>query len=67
MDIQTRLASVNQLRVAAVATVPGTIGEEKKTNPFMRTHVESVAKATGKIDPSEVMAALRQMKNDFKA
>lgn len=66
MDIQVRAASVRQLREAAVATVPGTLAEEKKTNPFMRVHVESVAKATGKTDPVEVMAALRQMKNDFK-
>jgi hydroxyacylglutathione hydrolase len=66
VDIQTRLSSSSQLREAAIATVPGTIGEEKKTNPFMRTHVESVAKATSKVDPIDVMAALRQMKNDFK-
>lgn len=67
VDIQVRLASVCQLRQAAVATVPGSIGEEKRTNPFMRTSVDAVAKATGKSDPSEVMGALRLMKNDFKA
>ncbi|CAG8608813.1 11059_t:CDS:2 [Racocetra persica] len=47
-------------------TIPSTIGDELKFNPFMRVNVDSVKKATGKNDPIEVMGALREMKNNFK-
>jgi hydroxyacylglutathione hydrolase len=40
-----------------------TIGDEKAHNVFMRTSSEEMKKVTGKSDPSEVMAALREMKN----
>ncbi|GBB88432.1 hypothetical protein RclHR1_00150028 [Rhizophagus clarus] len=46
-------------------TVPSTIGDELNFNPFMRVDKESIKKATGKQDPVEVMAALREMKNKF--
>ncbi|KAF0455588.1 Hydroxyacylglutathione hydrolase [Gigaspora margarita] len=47
-------------------TVPSTIGDELKFNPFMRVNVDDVKKATGKNDPIDVMGALREMKNNFK-
>ena len=49
-------------------TIPSTIGDEKKFNPFMRTDVETVVKAVGESadDPVAVMAALRKMKNSFR-
>ncbi|KAL1976024.1 hypothetical protein VTN31DRAFT_4416 [Thermomyces dupontii] len=40
-----------------------TIGDEKAHNVFMRVTDPEVQKATGKTDPVEVMAALREMKN----
>ena len=40
-----------------------TIGHEKMYNAFMRTSSEDMKKVTGKSEPSEVMAALREMKN----
>ncbi|OAP62640.1 hydroxyacylglutathione hydrolase [Fonsecaea erecta] len=40
-----------------------TIGQEKKHNAFMRVHTEEMKKVTGKTEPSEVMAKLREMKN----
>jgi len=40
-----------------------TIGQEKKHNVFMRTEEEDMRKVTGKKEPSEVMAVLREMKN----
>ncbi|KAL1990798.1 hypothetical protein VTN49DRAFT_5801 [Thermomyces lanuginosus] len=40
-----------------------TIGDEKAHNVFMRVTDPEVQKATGKTDPIEVMAALREMKN----
>ncbi|KAI0514458.1 Las1-domain-containing protein [Xylaria bambusicola] len=44
-----------------------TIGDEKQHNVFMRVEDPEIQKATGKTDPIEVMAALRDMKNNFKA
>jgi hydroxyacylglutathione hydrolase len=48
-------------------TVPSTIGEEKKYNPFMRPHVAEIAAAVGKAGrgPDEVLDALRSAKNAF--
>ncbi|KAI0459817.1 hydroxyacylglutathione hydrolase [Xylaria acuta] len=43
-----------------------TIGDEKQHNVFMRVDDPDIQKATGKTDPVEVMAALREMKNNFK-
>ncbi|KAI1435983.1 beta-lactamase-like protein [Xylaria sp. CBS 124048] len=43
-----------------------TIGDEKAHNVFMRVNDPEIQKATGKTDPVEVMAALREMKNKFK-
>ncbi len=40
-----------------------TIGQEKAHNAFMRTGSEEMKKVTGKSEPSEVMAVLREMKN----
>ncbi|KAJ9604298.1 hypothetical protein H2200_011132 [Cladophialophora chaetospira] len=40
-----------------------TIGQEKQHNVFMRTGSEEMRKVTGKSEASEVMAALREMKN----
>ncbi|RIA87912.1 hydroxyacylglutathione hydrolase [Glomus cerebriforme] len=47
-------------------TVPSTIGDELKFNPFMRVDKDTIKIATGKQEPIEVMAALREMKNNFK-
>ncbi|EXJ78490.1 hydroxyacylglutathione hydrolase [Capronia coronata CBS 617.96] len=40
-----------------------TIGQEKEHNAFMRVHTPDMKKVTGKTDPSEVMAQLRELKN----
>lgn len=40
-----------------------TIGQEKEYNVFMRTSSDAMKKVTGKTDPSDVMAQLREMKN----
>jgi hydroxyacylglutathione hydrolase len=66
-DISQRLAWAVRQREQSLDTVPGTIGEEKRTNPFMRTAVAAVVAKTGKHDPDDVMLALREMKNNFKA
>lgn len=46
-------------------TIPSTIGDELKFNPFMRTNQASVQAFTGKKDPVECMAELRERKNKF--
>ncbi|RYP43042.1 hypothetical protein DL770_011879 [Monosporascus sp. CRB-9-2] len=43
-----------------------TIGDEKQHNVFMRVEDPEIQKATGKTDAVEVMAKLREMKNNFK-
>ncbi|PWY94288.1 glyoxylase [Aspergillus sclerotioniger CBS 115572] len=42
-----------------------TIGDEKLHNVFMRVNDPEIQKKTGKTDPVEVMAALREMKNSM--
>ncbi|KAJ5909114.1 hydroxyacylglutathione hydrolase [Penicillium taxi] len=41
-----------------------TIGDEKLHNVFMRVNDPEIQKATGKTNPVDVMAALREMKNN---
>jgi len=48
-------------------TVPSTISEEKKINPFMRVEVSSVQKHTNTTSGIETMRALRAEKDNFKA
>ncbi|PSR71165.1 hypothetical protein PHLCEN_2v13011 [Hermanssonia centrifuga] len=43
-----------------------TIGDEKEWNTFMRVHTEPVQKATGAKEEHEVMATLRELKNNFR-
>lgn len=43
-----------------------TIGDEKKHNVFMMPQDPEIQKATGETDPVEIMAKLREMKNNFK-
>jgi hydroxyacylglutathione hydrolase len=51
--IAERLAAVRQLRARARPTIPSSIGEERRTNLFLRA-----------VDPAE-LAALRRSKNDW--
>lgn len=60
MQEKTKWAADNK------STVPSTIGEEKRINPFLRVEEEQIKKVTGKTDPVEVLAELRQMKNRFR-
>jgi hydroxyacylglutathione hydrolase len=61
-----------QLRAAGIPTLPSTIGQERATNPFLRTQQPDVARAAaswagrGQDTPVEVFASLREWKNDFK-
>jgi hydroxyacylglutathione hydrolase len=42
------------------------VAEELSFNPFMRVTERSIQDAVRTTDPVEAMAALRQLKNDFK-
>jgi hydroxyacylglutathione hydrolase len=67
-----RLADAQALRDHGVATVPSTIGEEKRTNPFLRYREKSIAdvlRSGGRLqneDQVAVFAALREWKNVFR-
>lgn len=62
-----RAAQVAALREQGEATVPGTLGQEKATNPFMRADDPALARAVGLpgADPAEVLAEIRRRKDSF--
>ncbi|XP_034941487.1 transmembrane protein 104 homolog [Chelonus insularis] len=64
-DIKRKLDWFKELRKKQSPTVPSTIGEEKKINPFMRVHEQMVMAHTGTNDPIKTMAALRKEKDKF--
>jgi hydroxyacylglutathione hydrolase len=69
-DLQARAEEVNQLRAAGKITLPTTLGEERATNPFLRTRENTVVAAARKIDPNatagiSTMAIIRAWKDRF--
>ena len=70
-DIQQTIERCNTLRAQDKPTLPTSIHEEKKINPFMRTLQESVIKAASTFSAKslnsevEVFAAIREWKNQF--
>lgn len=60
------------LRARSQPTLPSTIEQEKRINPFLRTRMAGVAEAARRHDPAApqdevaVFAAIRQWKNEFK-
>lgn len=67
-----KLAAVQALRRAGKPTVPSTIGEEKATNPFLRTpSCELTASVRARVpdlppdDPVALFAAVRTLKDHF--
>ncbi len=71
IDIQQTRQHCHQLRQANNPTLPSTIGQEKRINPFMRTGEASVVRTAEHFCGSplhtevEVLAALREWKNQF--
>jgi hydroxyacylglutathione hydrolase len=61
-----------ELRSRGQPTLPASIGEEKRINPFLRTREPSVVRAAQAFNGAEpgdevaVFAAIRQWKNDFR-
>ena len=70
-DLQTYHAECVKLRAAGSSTLPTTIANEHRINPFLRSRGAEVQAAIHQFDPSAdgdvaVFAALRQWKNQFK-
>eukprot|EP00744_Colponema_vietnamica_P029530 GILI01045497.1.p1 GENE.GILI01045497.1~~GILI01045497.1.p1 ORF type:complete len:109 (+),score=21.34 GILI01045497.1:110-436(+) len=61
-----KLQWAQQQRAQGLPTIPSTVAEELAINPFMRVHDPAVQQFTGKSDPIEVMAAVREAKNTWK-
>ena len=70
-ELAARAASEADKRGRGLATLPTTIGREKKTNPFLRCLQPAVIASADKYlgasagDPVQVFAALREWKNRF--
>ncbi len=60
-DLAERVA-----RETSAPTVPLSLGQEKRTNPFLRWQVAAVQQYTGKSQPAEVFAELRTRKDNFR-
>jgi hydroxyacylglutathione hydrolase len=63
-----RLADIEALRATGKPTLPSTMAEELRTNPFLRADDPAVAEAIGMngADAAAVFTELRERKNNFK-
>lgn len=65
-DIKRKIDWANEKRSKSEPTVPSTIGDEKKFNPFMRVSVGSVQNHANCKDPINTMQTIRKEKDNFK-
>ena len=65
--LQARARAVAGLRARGVPTIPVSMGEEKATNPFLRTGSGEIRKSLGMetADTVAVFAEIRERKNNF--
>jgi hydroxyacylglutathione hydrolase len=69
--LREKYESVQQMRAAGQWTVPSTIGDEKRINPFLRTASPELRASLKKIDPAigddpiAVFAKARELKDRF--
>ncbi|XP_068243143.1 hydroxyacylglutathione hydrolase, mitochondrial isoform X1 [Palaemon carinicauda] len=66
VDIQEKLDWVKDQREKGLPSVPSTIGEEKRINPFMRVTEAPVQQHAGTTEPVATMAAIRAEKDNWK-
>lgn len=66
-EIKKKLAWAEEMRGEKLPSVPSTIGEEKKINPFMRVNEAGVQKHANSSDGVATMAFIRKEKDSFKA
>ncbi|KAL6736078.1 hypothetical protein Aduo_006468 [Ancylostoma duodenale] len=64
--VKRKLDWAAKLQARNEPTVPSTIGEEKETNPFMRTWAPEIQQKVGATDLVQVMDRVRQAKNSFR-
>jgi len=65
-DLVARAARVNALRAAGQSTVPGTMGDELATNPFLRADLPDLQRAMGTPgDAVATFATIRKAKDVF--
>ena len=64
-DLQQRFQTVQTARQQGEATIPSWLGEEKRTNPFLRWDDPSLQTAMGYQEPANVFGKLRGMKDNF--
>jgi len=62
---RTRFEEVAALRAAKQRTVPLSLGEEKRTNPFLRWDVPTLQAALGTRDELETFTAVRKHRDRF--
>ena len=62
-----RIERLRARREAGEPTVPNTIGEEKATNPFFRTHIDAIKAATNAPSDAaiDVFTRIRTLRNNF--
>lgn len=65
IDLQQRWAQVQAARQRYEATVPSTLGLEKRTNPFLRWDQPALQAAANIADPARTFARIRGMKDQF--
>jgi len=68
-DVERSAERASALRAAAKPTVPSTLGDEKKTNPFLRAFSPEIRVSVGVArDASDVeaFAAIRRAKDGFR-
>ena len=63
--LQAFAQQVEQLHQAQLPTIPSRLAVELQVNPFLRCHTPALQAATGKTDPVQVLAELRQRRNQF--
>ena len=65
LDLKQRYQQVQQQRRQGIATVPSSLGVEKRTNPFLRWDTPAIQAAMGLQEPVRVFARLRGKKDTF--
>ncbi len=68
-ELLTRVQHVEAMRAKGLPTVPGPLGIEKATNPFLRADEPAVRRAMGlpeAVAPAQVFAAVRRAKDTFR-
>lgn len=67
-ELERRVEAIKAMRDHGRPTIPSTIGEERRTNPFLRADDAQVQAAVGMAgaDPAKVFAEIRRRKDGFR-